>query len=262
MTSVTIQQAPNVIVSPSEAVALGGLDDVEVTDICKALELAQYPVFRLSGDNRLFVDAAKSTNTLNFIKQGQRTLDLDTFLENGGQMLPDDRMKLAVNLAASMLQYNMTPWLQKCWTSKAIYLVLQPRATSGIDVNHPLLLKQFDSNDSNCRQELPEDNPELALMELGILLLEIWTMKTFERWLKDTGYALDAAQLEDRDFRHIYAMKWFRSMKGKLLPNYYEVISTCLTPATFHQLETSWADADFRLNVYKTIVEPLLIWDA
>ena len=241
---------------------LGEPDDVEVTDICKALELAQHSVIKLSSDNRLFVGVAQSTNTLNLIEQGQPTLGLDTFLENGGQMLPDDRMKLAVNLAASMLQYNMTPWLPNCWTSKAIHLVLQPRATSGIDVDHPLLLKQFDSNDRNSRQELPEDNPELALMELGILLLEIWTMKTFTRWLKEMGYALNTAQLEDRDFRHIYAMKWFRSMKGKFLPNYYEVISTCLTPATFHQLETSWADADFRINVYKTIVEPLLIWNA
>ena len=161
-----------------------------------------------------------------------------------------------------MLQYNMTPWLLKCWTSKAIHVGLNPRATYGIDVDHPLLLKIFDRTNNSGRQELPEDNPEVALMELGILLLEIWTMRTFAKWLKDMQYNLDTSQLEDRDFRHIYAMKWLRSMKGKLLPNYYEVITTCLTPATFHQLDTSWADAEFRVNVFKTIVEPLLIWNA
>lgn len=41
-------------------------------------------------------------------------------------------------------------------------------------------------------------------------------MKTFERWLEDTEYGLDTSQLEDREFRHVYAMKWFRGMKGKL----------------------------------------------
>ena len=80
----------------------------------------------------------------------------------------------------------------------------------------------------------------LAVIELGT-----WTLKTFERWLKDIGYTPDTAQLEDRDFRLIYAMEWFRSTKGKLLTSYYEVVSTCLAPATFHQLETSWVDAEF-----------------
>ena len=62
---------------------------------------------------------------------------------------------------------------------KAPHLVLQPRATSGIDIDHPLILKRFDSQASEVRHELPDDDLELALMELGILLLEIWNMKTF-----------------------------------------------------------------------------------
>lgn len=98
-------------------------------------------------------------------------------------MDPEDRIKLAVNLAASLLQYNLTPWLRRCWTKNAVHFFVQTRTVSGIDVEHPLIIKHF----SDQANEIPENDPELALMELGIMLLEIWDMRTFESWLKTAG---------------------------------------------------------------------------
>ena len=97
-------------------------------------------------------------------------------------------------------------------------------------------------------------------MELGILLLEIWNMKTFENWLETMGHSIDSSQLHDADVRLKYSIKWFKSVKMKLLPNYCEVVGICLRPAAFDLFDTSWEDAEFRVTVYKKIVEPLLIW--
>ena len=187
-------------------------------------------------------------------------MSLEAFLKDRRHIDPDDRIKLAVNLASSLLQYNLTPWLKKCWTKNTIYFLKQPRTISGVDVEHPLIFKQFCNQDNSAPYEPPENDPELALMELGILLLEIWTMETFERWLENMGHTIDSSQLHDADVRLKYSIKWFKSVKTKLLPNYCEVVGICLRPAAFDLFDTNWENAEFRVTVYKKIVEPLLIW--
>ena len=187
-------------------------------------------------------------------------MSLDKFLEEGGQMEPDDRIKLAVNLASSILQYNLTPWLRRCWTKNVIHFLVQTRAFSGIDVEHPLILEQFQEQPNGKPHEVPENDPELALMELGILLLEIWTMRTFESWLDTAGNLKAPSQIQDKYIRLQYSIQWFQTLKGKLLPNYQRVVGICLRPCVFDLFHTSWEDPEFRMAVHREIVEPLLIW--
>lgn len=189
-------------------------------------------------------------------------MTLEFFLEERRQIDPEDRIKLAVNLASSLLQYNLTPWLRKCWTKSAVHFFVQTRSVSGVDIEHPLIIKQFSDQANEILNDIPENDPELALMELGILLLEIWNMRTFESWLKTAGHLMDNVQLQDRYIRLRYSIEWFRSLKGKLLPNYQKVVGLCLRPSVFDLFHTSWEDADFRMAVYREIVEPLLIWNS
>lgn len=189
-------------------------------------------------------------------------MTLDVFLEERRQMEPDDRIKLAMNLASSILQYNLTPWLRRCWTKDAIHFFVQTRAVSGIDVEHPFILKQFCEQPNGTTHAIPENDPELALMELGILLLEIWTTMTFESWLDTTGNLKDPSQIQEKYVRLQYSIQWFQTLKGKLLPNYQKVVGICLRPCVFDLYHTSWEDPEFRMAVYREIVEPLLIWDS
>ena len=188
-------------------------------------------------------------------------MSLDVFLEERRRMEPEDRIKLAVNLASSILQYNLTPWLRKCWTKDTIHFFVQTRAISGIDVEHPFILKQFREQPNEALYEIPENDPELTLMELGILLLEIWTTMTFESWLTTTGNLKDPSQMQDKFIRLQFSIQWFQTLKGKLLPNYQKVVGICLRPCVFDLYNTSWEDFEFRMAVYREIVEPLLIWD-
>lgn len=253
--SVNWSAAPDIIVNSSEVPPPEGSVPVEVTSICKTLAVVQIPVLQLSSDNRLF-QLKKLPKSL-----GERTMSLEVVLEERRQMDPEDRIKLAVNLASSLLQYNLTPWLRQCWTKNAVHFFVQTRTVTGIDVEHPLIIRHFGDQASEILEELPENDPELALMELGILLLEIWNMRTFESWLRSAGHVLDKSQVQDRFIRLRYSIAWFQSLKGKLLPNYQRVVGICLRPSVFDLFHTSWEDKDFRMAVYREIIEPLLIWN-
>ncbi|CAD6592418.1 MAG: hypothetical protein ASARMPREDX12_006076 [Alectoria sarmentosa] len=261
--SVTWSTSPdiNIIITSTEIPPPGGSVPIEVTSICKTLAEVKPPVLHLSSDNRLFWDTELPNNILRPARSGKRTMSLEVFLEDRRQMDPEDRIKLATNLASSLLQYNLTPWLRRCWTKTAVHFFVQTRTLSGIDVEHPSIMRHFSDQAGEALNELPENDPELALMELGILLLEIWTMSTFESWLKTAGHPMDCSQLQDRYIRLRYSIEWFQSLKGKLLPNYQKVVGICLRPSVFDLFHTSWEDADFRMAVYREVVEPLLIWN-
>ena len=251
---------PDINVVSTETTTPKGSVPIEVRSICKTLTEERPPVLQLSSDNRLFCGIEPPDKVTQRMQSSERTTSLEGFLEEGRQMDPDDRIKLAVNIASSLLQYNLTPWLQRYWTKKAVHFFVQTRTVSGIDIEHPLIVRHFSDQTNEIPHEYPQNDPELALLELGILLLEIWNMTTFESWLITAGHLMDLPQIQDRYFRLRYSIEWFQSLKGKLLPNYQKVIGICLRPCVFDLFNTSWEDKDFRMAVYSEIVEPLLIW--
>lgn len=253
---------PDIIVTSSEVPPREGSATIEVTSICKTLAEDKPPVLQLSSDNRLFWHVEPPEDLLRPAPSGESTMSLEMVLEERRHMDPEDRIKLAVNLASSLLQYNLTPWLRRCWTKNAVHFLVKTRTVSGIDVQRPLIIEQFGDQPDELLSEIPENDPELALMELGILLLEIWNMRTFESWLKAAGHLMDFPQLQDRYTRLRYSIEWFQSLKGKLLPNYQKVVGICLRPCVFDLFHTSWEDTEFRMAVYREVVEPLLIWNS
>lgn len=258
--SVTWLAAPDITVTSGEVLPREESVPIEVTSICKTLTEVQPPLLQLSSDNRLFWRMEPRNNFSQAVQSGAHTKSLEVFLEEQRQMDPEDRIKLAVNLASSILQYNLTPWLQGCWTKKSVHFFVQTQTVLGIEIDHPLIVKDFTDPTSDISEEPQENDPELALMELGILLLEVWNTRTFESWLKTAGHSMEIPQLQDRHIRLIYSIEWFQSLKGKLLPNYQKVVGICLRPSVFDLFNTSWEDKDFRIAVYSEIVEPLLIW--
>ena len=260
--SITWSATPDIIVASSETPTPEGSVPVEVRSICKTLAEERPPVLQLSSDNRLFWRTEPPGNLTQRMQSSERTTSLEGVLEEGRRMDPDDRIKLAVNIASSLLQYNLTPWLRRYWTKEAVHFFVQTRNVSGIDIEHPLIVRQFSDVTSETLNEPPENDPELALLELGILLLEIWNLITFESWSRTAGHLIDIPQIQDRYIRLRYSVEWFQSLKGKLLPNYQKVIGICLRPCVFDLFNTSWEDKDFRMAVYSEIVEPLLVWSS
>lgn len=189
--SVTWSSVPDITVTSAEGLPRKESVPIEVSNICKIIAEVQPPILQLSSDNRLFWRMEPPDYCSQPVQSGECTKSLEVFLEEQRQMDPEDRIKLAMNLASSILQYNLTPWLQGCWTNRSVHFFIQTRNVLGIDIDHPLIIKNFIGQTSDIPKEPLENDPELALMELGILLLEVWNTRTFESWLKTAGHSMD-----------------------------------------------------------------------
>ena len=93
-------------------------------------------------------------------------------------------------------------------------------------------------------------------MELGILLLEIWNLKTFEDWAGEAGHPIE--RIHDTYARRGLSIEWFKDPEDALLENYRRVVSICFFPAAFVDVNTSWEEPKFRNTYYASIIDPLL----
>jgi hypothetical protein len=91
------------------------------------------------------------------------------------------RMLLVLKLVSNLAQLSQTPWLRACWSGGLV--CFSPRPNSGEDICHridftrPYISSTFKQNDiGHAPQE--DVTPELAISELGTVLLEIWFQKS------------------------------------------------------------------------------------
>jgi hypothetical protein len=56
------------------------------------------------------------------------------------------------------------------------------RAIAGFETGCPLIMKTFGLLGDTAADKRPENNPEPALLELRIMLLETWDLETIESW--------------------------------------------------------------------------------
>ncbi|KAF7555321.1 hypothetical protein G7046_g6578 [Stylonectria norvegica] len=95
------------------------------------------------------------------------------------------RTSLALKLSSNFLQLLQTPWLRNGVLTDAIIFLTSPAAptntTNGprFDFDRPFVSVNFTADGNDV---LPEEvaEPRRALLELGIILLELWYGKTFE----------------------------------------------------------------------------------
>lgn len=95
-------------------------------------------------------------------------------------------------------------------------------------------------------------------LELGILLMEIWTQRTYTDWLEE--YREEIADQEDVDdmSRAELALAWYDEASAYMTVRYGKVVSTCLNFAfELDQGLPSWDDRDLRVAVCAKIIQPL-----
>src|SRR4051812_19927550 len=83
-------------------------------------------------------------------------------------------------------------------------------------------------------------NPKAALLELAIMLLEIWHHKTFEMWATGSGLS----DIVSADGRIIAAMKWLQMTYERLPPHHPTAIEKCLALCSGRLWR--WEDGEFR----------------
>ena len=128
------------------------------------------------------------------------------------------RMLLAVRLASSLLQLLQTRWLDHAWSKDAVFFLVPPGSQAQILLNRPFVRCTF----GGMRTASHSVEPKVALLELGILLLEIWHKMTLE-----ARFGLETAPKAYYD-RMARAVEWLDDVNEPLPDLYDKAVAHCL----------------------------------
>ena len=153
----------------------------EVASICAAIKEAggsqRHITFALVGNQRIgsiFDNGPKSHQTK---AEDNDAISLKEVLQAENINLPwKFRMLLALRLASSLLQLLQTDWLEHVWSKDVVFFLMQPSTQKQVYLNRPFIRCTF----GGVRAASGNIEPKVALLELGILLLEIWHKTTLE----------------------------------------------------------------------------------
>ena len=243
---------------------------VEVLDICAALREAS----RSNKLLKLYLSEPESLTSCHNptnprIQQSRPSLTGDTMtLESIIQMAYESReiskkwgwnqrMLLAYRLASSLLQFHSTPWLCGSWKKQVICFSRtesSDRASLLFDADGPFITHDFHATPMP-RTAIPS-NAKASLLDLGILLLEIWHLTPFEAYAAEEGLHLDNTY----GVRYEAAQKWLSDTADNILPFYADPVCRCIEGTFASKTPTlQWSDPQFQISICEGLIKPL--WD-
>ncbi|KAL8364656.1 hypothetical protein RB595_003777 [Gaeumannomyces hyphopodioides] len=220
-----------------------------------------------------------STTTLeNFLLEGVRDED--------ARLTPKQQTLLALDIASSILQLSQTCWLNKPFDSQRIkFLLVPPRpasntataAAAGLQIINANVVGPFieellvlDNNRETAagskgkgkavlsiEQEQQEEaggpSPKAALLELAILLLEIWHHRPLKTWVAKAGMAdIDTSRPESR---RVAAIRWLEMTSERLPPHHLTAVEQCLGICSGRL--RAWGEGEFRRQFCENVIRPL-----
>jgi len=229
-----------------------------IGDICKAITSAN-----INKQHIVFADQKLGTictdETIRYKIQCVETMTLrDLFsvanAPRWGPILPwKFRMVLALRLASSLLQLLQTKWLQNTWSKDMVYFQLQPGSTDTnllLDLGQPFVSLTLDPSSAESTQLEPVE-PKIALLELGILLLEIWHEVTLE-----SRFGLNEGP-KGYYQRLGLAVEWLDDTHNPLPELYDQAVSHCIQRPAGEARSKNWEDIKFWGTICGEVVEPL-----
>jgi hypothetical protein len=155
------------------------------------------------------------------------------------------RLGLAVLIASSTLQLHGTNWYPNL--RKGSFLFSQgPKGD--IDYKHPFVACEFDKEPGARRSA----RAELELLDLGILILELWHRQTFESFAIDSGLTLE----DTYDSRQIVARKWIDDTKDEMVTSVNSAAFRCIN-CRFDAVHLDLLDNKLNASIYEGVVKAL-----
>jgi hypothetical protein len=180
-----------------------------------------------------------------------------------------ERITLAVNLASSLLQLHATPWFNEHWNKRDILFLankttINPgtgRSPRPVDVERPLLARRFLSSGTvtpSTSSTLPRPtHPNLSVLSLGIMLLELWFATPIED-RRLPGDLVDGKPNSSTDLT--VAERWVKENAGleDMPAGYWQAVSSCIY-CFFQPMprDKSLENPDFRQAIWQNVVVPL-----
>lgn len=241
-----------------------------IASICTTIEEARGMKpglsFVLLGNRQMGTFPAQNTipATRSLCQADQRNcISLCEILKTSSSTLPlKPRMQLSLRLASSLLQLLETPWLTRAWCKDTVFFLMCDTASgptsrakqrAQADLNRPFIICNFSG-------EFPPvycTEPKAALLELGIILLEIWHGMTLE-----ARFGLDESDAQSRSTKYyerlVKALEWQDDGTNPMLGLYGHTVSHCLTGNKVSSGRAfDWEDSKLWSSICGEIIEPL-----
>jgi len=164
------------------------------------------------------------------------------------------RMLLALRLASNTLQLLQTQWFHGALSHDKIFFLAGATCSGGknlsIDFTRPFVTATFTKGSPTPSQRDVE--PREALLELGILLLEVWHQKSLEAY-----YNLAKSPVEYYE-RLAIALRWLDDIDDPPPEMYDKAVAHCIKGMIGGEARLGqWDDPNFWNGVCGDIIEPL-----
>lgn len=177
------------------------------------------------------------------------SISLEQILVNSNRLLPQQRTMLAIDIASSLLQLQTTRWLGTSWTNKVIRFVQYGSAGQQlIKYNKPFIARAF----PNSGPLHTDDSVKTDLLELGILLLEVWNLQTFEYWTSQHSIELKPGYYA----RMTPAIQWLEDSESNMTTSYADAVSVCVK-FSFEGVPQRWEHPEFRRTFCEKVLGSL-----
>ncbi|KAK2607024.1 hypothetical protein N8I77_005733 [Diaporthe amygdali] len=238
-----------------------------ITSICSAIREARglkpRPSFALLNNRRMgtFRDDGTHPSPRSQIQGPQKDyISLGHILKGMTTALPlKPRMQLSLRLASSLLQLLHTQWIAQTWSKNMVFFLVPGKPTglirqAQVDLNRPFIACKF-SGSADGQQNRSFLDPKSALLELGILLLEIWHGMTLEaRFELDETWSISSSATYYK--RLVMALEWQDDGENPMLGFYAQAVAHCLTGNAGAQ-DLSWEDTKLWAAICANVIEPL-----
>jgi hypothetical protein len=168
--------------------------------------------------------------------------------DEDAQMTPKQRTLLALDVAAAILQLRETHWHRLPWDKSSIKLPIHPDGRAKIT---PFVEQSIDPRNAHVLGVPAAPEPKAALLELAILLLEIWHQRPIDTWAVKSGIE----GLETSEMRRIAAIRWLELTSQRLPLLHLTAVEQCLAISSGRL--RFWHDGEFLMHYCENIIRPL-----
>ncbi|KAF2122662.1 hypothetical protein BDV96DRAFT_639235 [Lophiotrema nucula] len=171
-----------------------------------------------------------------------------------------DKLRVAIDLASSVLQLYKTPWLDKEWTKDDVFFIHRPGAPPTSIYEHPFVCQKFKSSavdDSNQNLSAQRQSFRVirnqTLYTLGTMLIELWYGRSIE----------ELQEPSDLDCQGTPGVAWCTAerlveheLEFEAGTRYSDAVRRCIR-CDFDRKDLSLDNESFQHAVYDGVVAPL-----
>lgn len=249
---------PIITTTPAQSTFSSPYKPAQITNICQdarqahargqilTLELAADVLALMDEPTRSRYSSTAATTLEQFLKDNSHDED--------SKMTPKQQTVLSLNIASSILQFRQTYWCGVPWNKRTIKFLVQDTGGPNMEITGPYVEQIIDDVPTKGQENIVAPDPKSVLLELAILLLEIWHNQTLDVWIAKSGMK-GPENIESLEARQIAAIRWLEKTSGRLPLHHLTAIEQCLAICSGRL--RYWQESTFQRQYCENVIKPL-----